>query len=154
MPYTTFWYCCHCDYGPHELRYDHCVDCHRKRCGNCRVQKTQTGTDNHHSHDAVSPCPSAVLDMGHSHFEHGLKDSTSSPKAVPDDVFRPSARGPLVNDLAQANFMELVAPSAHVCSTTYLYFCCECGDGPKVYDHQQRCVICDHVACEYCKPFK
>ncbi|OJI79348.1 hypothetical protein ASPTUDRAFT_47947 [Aspergillus tubingensis CBS 134.48] len=33
-----------------------------------------------------------------------------------------------------------------------LYFCCQCGDGPKLWDRQPRCVICSHSICGYCMP--
>lgn len=34
----------------------------------------------------------------------------------------------------------------------YWYFCCQCNDGPKAYNVQPQCVICNHIACAYCKP--
>src|SRR5271156_2584330 len=33
---------------------------------------------------------------------------------------------------------------------TSLYTCCKCHDGPKVWEHQRRCVSCDHTACRDC----
>ncbi|CAI7567912.1 unnamed protein product [Penicillium discolor] len=38
-------------------------------------------------------------------------------------------------------------------SLTYLYICCGCGDGPKVYNHQPICVPCNHQACGNCENF-
>ncbi|PWY63683.1 hypothetical protein BO83DRAFT_382535 [Aspergillus eucalypticola CBS 122712] len=35
-----------------------------------------------------------------------------------------------------------------------LYFCCQCGDGPKAWGNQPRCVLCQHSICSYCKPVK
>ena len=35
---------------------------------------------------------------------------------------------------------------------TYVYFCCQCNDGPKVLNVQPRCVLCNHPACTNCKP--
>ncbi|KAI2997661.1 hypothetical protein CBS147346_8620 [Aspergillus niger] len=35
-----------------------------------------------------------------------------------------------------------------------LYFCCQCGDGPKSWDNQPRCAICNHNICGYCMPAK
>ncbi|GFF34006.1 hypothetical protein IFM61606_00491 [Aspergillus udagawae] len=37
---------------------------------------------------------------------------------------------------------------------TYMYICCQCGDGPNVYNAQPRCTHCDHIACSDCKPVK
>jgi hypothetical protein len=31
------------------------------------------------------------------------------------------------------------------------YFCCNCNDGPKVWENQPRCVICDHTPCSSCR---
>ncbi|PYI02442.1 hypothetical protein BO78DRAFT_223425 [Aspergillus sclerotiicarbonarius CBS 121057] len=33
-----------------------------------------------------------------------------------------------------------------------LYFCCQCGDGPKLIQNQPQCVVCRHIACSSCKP--
>lgn len=35
-----------------------------------------------------------------------------------------------------------------------LYTCCKCGDGPKVYEHQSKCVLCHHDVCGYCSRWK
>ncbi|PYI08090.1 hypothetical protein BO78DRAFT_417109 [Aspergillus sclerotiicarbonarius CBS 121057] len=35
-----------------------------------------------------------------------------------------------------------------------LYFCCQCGDGPKLYQNQPQCRVCHHIACSSCKPAK
>ncbi|KAF4214391.1 hypothetical protein CNMCM8980_009210 [Aspergillus fumigatiaffinis] len=41
-----------------------------------------------------------------------------------------------------------------VYSQTYMYICCNCGDGPKVYNVQPRCTECNHIVCSSCKPVK
>ncbi|KAL5359390.1 hypothetical protein BJX96DRAFT_174308 [Aspergillus floccosus] len=33
---------------------------------------------------------------------------------------------------------------------TYMYICCQCHDGPKVYNVQPQCVNCHHSACSNC----
>ncbi|KAL4896093.1 hypothetical protein BDV59DRAFT_199305 [Aspergillus ambiguus] len=33
---------------------------------------------------------------------------------------------------------------------TYMYICCQCQDGPKVYNVQPQCVSCNHVVCSNC----
>ncbi|OQD67779.1 hypothetical protein PENPOL_c003G04356 [Penicillium polonicum] len=35
-------------------------------------------------------------------------------------------------------------------SLSYLYICCGCGDGPKVYNLQPICITCSHQACANC----
>ncbi|KAB8258367.1 hypothetical protein BDV32DRAFT_125994 [Aspergillus pseudonomiae] len=44
--------------------------------------------------------------------------------------------------------------SGHVRTNGYLYICCQCNDGPKLYSNQPRCVICQHTACSDCRPVK
>ncbi|RAL06067.1 uncharacterized protein BO80DRAFT_420377 [Aspergillus ibericus CBS 121593] len=34
----------------------------------------------------------------------------------------------------------------------YLYYCCQCGDGPKLWENQPWCILCRHRACSGCKP--
>ncbi|PGH30454.1 hypothetical protein GX50_06775 [[Emmonsia] crescens] len=41
-----------------------------------------------------------------------------------------------------------------VSRATDLYICCACGDGPKVYQNQGRCVNCNHDVCGYCTHVK
>jgi hypothetical protein len=41
------------------------------------------------------------------------------------------------------------APSSSL--KTSLYTCCRCHDGPKVWEHQRRCVNCNHTACSSCR---
>lgn len=40
--------------------------------------------------------------------------------------------------------------SASLYGGTHLFVCCHCGDGPKVYQHQTRCVLCNHDPCSRC----
>ncbi|KAF9894579.1 hypothetical protein FE257_006465 [Aspergillus nanangensis] len=39
-------------------------------------------------------------------------------------------------------------------SQTYMYICCVCHDGPKIYNNQPRCVVCSHDACSNCQHVK
>ena len=32
-----------------------------------------------------------------------------------------------------------------------IYTCCQCGDGPNVWDHQRKCISCGHLVCSHCK---
>ncbi|OJJ38712.1 hypothetical protein ASPWEDRAFT_36387 [Aspergillus wentii DTO 134E9] len=53
-------------------------------------------------------------------------------------------------------------PSTAASSTTLrlghtqraLYVCCQCNDGPKSWDNQPKCAVCNHYVCSSCKPFK
>ncbi|KAL4763766.1 uncharacterized protein BDW70DRAFT_120598 [Aspergillus foveolatus] len=39
-------------------------------------------------------------------------------------------------------------------SSSSLYICCKCNDGPKVYTHNVQCVMCHHIACDLCTHVK
>ncbi|RJE18259.1 hypothetical protein PHISCL_09405 [Aspergillus sclerotialis] len=36
----------------------------------------------------------------------------------------------------------------------YLYICCQCNDGPKLYNVQPVCIVCEHKACKWCSQVK
>ncbi|EIT81238.1 hypothetical protein F9C07_11719 [Aspergillus flavus] len=44
--------------------------------------------------------------------------------------------------------------SGRVRTNGYLYICCNCHDGPKLYNNQPRCVMCQHVVCSDCQHVK
>src|SRR5271170_3480435 len=44
------------------------------------------------------------------------------------------------------------SPPASVKSTSYT--CCQCKDGPKLWELQPKCIKCDHVACKNCVKVK
>lgn len=46
------------------------------------------------------------------------------------------------------------SPSGVCFPGTTFYTCCKCGDGPKVYEHQNKCVICNHEICGACSGWK
>ena len=39
-------------------------------------------------------------------------------------------------------------------SGTNLYYCCKCNDGPKLFNNQPQCVMCEHRVCPSCLPAK
>jgi hypothetical protein len=32
------------------------------------------------------------------------------------------------------------------------YYCCQCDDGPKLFENQPMCVNCNHTVCGNCRP--
>ncbi|KAL2852149.1 hypothetical protein BJX68DRAFT_59805 [Aspergillus pseudodeflectus] len=42
----------------------------------------------------------------------------------------------------------------HNYSSSEMYICCRCGDGPKVWAHQPTCVMCNHTSCDDCTRVK
>ncbi|KAL5042708.1 hypothetical protein BDW71DRAFT_189476 [Aspergillus fruticulosus] len=55
-----------------------------------------------------------------------------------------SHRGHNISQLQRPNYF----------SNSNMWICCSCGDGPKIYDHNPKCVICHHSACDLCTHVK
>ncbi|CDM29310.1 hypothetical protein DTO013E5_5995 [Penicillium roqueforti] len=144
------WYCCDCKFGPHDSAlYMACIECGKPRCSRCICDKVSNNMSVHsHSHDCnpVSAYPTAVT--VHSPRTPTLK-TTAMPIVVPDL--------PGLRPLRRADYTDLSTtplPGTRYNSATYMYICCGCGDGPKVYNHQPQCVQCSHIACSECKRIK
>ncbi|KAE8378603.1 hypothetical protein BDV26DRAFT_188705 [Aspergillus bertholletiae] len=45
---------------------------------------------------------------------------------------------------------SLIGFSGHIRTNGNLYICCKCSDGPKLYEIQPQCVICNHYVCQDC----
>ncbi|KAL1970995.1 hypothetical protein VTN77DRAFT_2829 [Rasamsonia byssochlamydoides] len=158
------WYCCQCHYGPQNILIDAaCTACQRPRCTTCPVQmaypKNSFGGDD----EGTSPYPGVPTII----FDPTVEDTTFSPSdrglslaAAPASqslaLRRPSLAA--CQDMrhmpqAGAGFQRRHRGGIVTCSPkTYMYICCQCHDGPKVYNHQVVCVICHHVACDDCIP--
>lgn len=151
IPFTrimaSLWYCCECNFGPHNSAlYEACIGCGERRCGTCVEEKVYDALRTHsHAHNhchETSPYPSAVaIDTAHT-----LSLNTKSmPIALPGLAgIRPLSR------LRPAPAASPFAGPAHMYSQAYIYICCKCGDGPKLWDNQPSCVSCEHVACGNC----
>ncbi|KAJ5099426.1 hypothetical protein N7532_006427 [Penicillium argentinense] len=146
---ATLWFCCGCQFGPHNAAlYDSCINCGDRRCAAC-VEEKVVGSDalRAHSHDhghchATSPYPSAVaLDTSHTL----PLDTRSMSVALPElPGVRPLSR------LRPTPQTTLFGGVTQTYSQTYMYICCQCHDGPKVYNVQPQCVNCNHMACSVC----
>ncbi|EEH21675.2 hypothetical protein PABG_03891 [Paracoccidioides brasiliensis Pb03] len=69
-----------------------------------------------------------------------------------DFTYRPFASPDPPVPSVMKRFLENFHAGIH--SSTDLYICCICGDGPKVFQNQGRCVNCDHDVCGYCARIK
>jgi hypothetical protein len=45
---------------------------------------------------------------------------------------------------------DLVRRPTNSSAKVGIYICCRCRDGPKVREHQRRCISCNHIACSSC----
>ncbi|KAJ5317505.1 hypothetical protein N7508_002013 [Penicillium antarcticum] len=157
---ASLWYCCGCNFGPHNSSlYDSCIQCGVRRCARCTEEKisdsinmdlNMSSHSHSHSHshscDITSPYPAAVhMDSPHT--------GTINTRAILPQV--PELPG--VRPLLRAEDRDMSSSSlagARVHGATYMYICCNCGDGPKIYNVQPKCIECDHVACSSCTNVK
>ncbi|GIK00241.1 hypothetical protein Aspvir_004261 [Aspergillus viridinutans] len=96
----------------------------------------------HGCHDISSYHAVTVSNRRHPHINHqaSLQGPSMSYEGLPETYFAGrSGRATNMNN---------------VYSQTYMYICCQCGDGPKVYNVQPRCTECNHIVCSSCKPVK
>ncbi|KAJ5134182.1 hypothetical protein N7448_000796 [Penicillium atrosanguineum] len=145
---ASLWYCCDCSFGPHNAAlYDSCVNCQRRRCVECVEEKAADGLNTHnhaHCHES-SPYPSVAS------FNPVRPMSHKTMPAIPTPDL-PGVR-PLYR-AAPALLATSLGATTNYYTETYMYICCNCNDGPKVFNVQPVCVVCNHVACDSCTNVK
>ncbi|KAJ6072316.1 hypothetical protein N7467_010401 [Penicillium canescens] len=153
---ASLWYCCGCNFGPHNSSlYDACIQCGTRRCARCTDEKislsmnmdlnTSSHSHSHsHSHscDPTSPYPAAVP-----------MNSPRTTALVTKAMLPQVPELPRVRTLLSADYTDMSPASlagVRLHGETYMYICCQCNDGPKIYNHQPKCINCNHTACSYC----
>ncbi|EPS34830.1 hypothetical protein PDE_09794 [Penicillium oxalicum 114-2] len=151
---ASMWYCCGCNFGPLDAElHDSCTNCDQTLCSRCPREESSNTYPSHHAgpRQEMSAYPGALS------MSNTVSRKCSTPPLT--RVVAGTGLGELHNirSLSQripdtsCQFFQGVAQ----CSTqTYMYICCKCGDGPKVYNHQPKCVICNHAACGSCQNVK
>ncbi|KAJ5240988.1 uncharacterized protein N7469_002579 [Penicillium citrinum] len=148
---ASLWYCCGCSFGPHNSAlYDACINCGEHRCDFCNEEKTYDSDSlNLHAHSqshGPSPYPATVQLNTARTLSHNTQ---SMPIALPDLTgIRPLSR------LRPTTQTSSLRGPAHIQGHTAMYICCKCNDGPKVWDIEPRCVVCNHDACGSCTNVK
>ncbi|KAL2220095.1 hypothetical protein M432DRAFT_298693 [Thermoascus aurantiacus ATCC 26904] len=144
---SALWYCCNCNYGPHDPAiHAACINCGVRRCDFCPSE----GTKNHASHDCdpVSPYPSvpSTLPPIPETYEATVSRSGHELASATDYLS--------VSNVLNWSHPTRLSTSARTYGHTYMYICCVCGDGPKVFNVQPKCVMCNHTACSNCEQVK
>ncbi|KAJ5461691.1 uncharacterized protein N7458_003243 [Penicillium daleae] len=149
---ATLWYCCGCNFGPFDSDlYDSCINCGQRACSECPREKVNISNYNHphsaHGCHESSPYPSVVA------------FNTAHTVALDTKTMSATGLGDLhtIRSLSRRMPLNMASPfpgAVNFYSQTYMYICCKCGDGPKVYNNQPRCVSCDHEACSRCEEVK
>ncbi|KAJ5906882.1 uncharacterized protein N7473_003798 [Penicillium subrubescens] len=151
---TTLWFCCGCNFGPFNSDlYDSCINCGKYACSMCTREKVTYNSNTHN----------------HNHAAHGCHESSPYPSVVPIDTahtlslqtktMAATGLGDLhsIRSLSRRMPLAMASPfpgAVQFYTQTYMYICCQCGDGPKVYNNQPRCIGCDHEACGSCTQVK
>ncbi|EEQ89047.1 hypothetical protein RJZ56_004708 [Blastomyces dermatitidis] len=136
MPYATHWICGNCNFGPMMIsNYPSCISCSHQPCSCCTYDTVDGSTLRTESLSSSGNL--RTLDHMPSTDCH-LNTYTNPSLPLP------GATREMLEDL-QASIIN---------RATDLYICCSCGDGPKVYQNQGRCVNCDHDVCGYCTHIK
>lgn len=140
---ASLWYCCGCNFGPHNSAlYDACINCGSRRCRQCVDEKVSMRLNT--NSDETSPYPSVVaLDTAHTL-------SLDTQKGL--SIMTADAELPEIRPLSRQGHAALPSRlgGSQLYSQTYMYVCCQCRDGPKVYNVQPVCVVCNHKACSCC----
>ncbi|PYH84732.1 hypothetical protein BO82DRAFT_389762 [Aspergillus uvarum CBS 121591] len=134
-----FWTCCTCLHGLHQIDiHTECLQCGHQRCPSCPVDNRDADMSLHSCHE-MSPYPSTPA---HSACAHSLDAprhrhvpsmmDCRNPIPQPLSVFG-DVRRPFLQDLAGQRL-----PEDRAQTRGNLYFCCQCGDGPKLYQNQPR----------------
>ncbi|KAJ5575931.1 hypothetical protein N7535_002857 [Penicillium sp. DV-2018c] len=152
---TSLWYCCGCNFGPHDSSvYVSCIQCGKARCHQCTEQtevSLNMNVDSHthtHTHTHSDSCslisayPTAMMSFTPS---TPVLEATASSMVVPD---LPGLGTLPQIDCSRISHASLSGIRQH--SETYMYICCSCNDGPKIYNHQPQCVVCNHMVCKDC----
>lgn len=167
MPSTTVWYCCQCGFGPCNDSIDYfCPNCQVKRCYGCETSRISNRCNYGLPGEAeVNPIPEVFAAAGFNTNTYN-KDASLRPFNIPqkhhekisEDSLRPpqgpptclgagdqhSTGSPSISDIFQHGGLTKNRPSSY-------YYCCQCRDGPKLYDLQPVCINCDHKICRYCE---
>ncbi|KAJ5176657.1 uncharacterized protein N7482_002534 [Penicillium canariense] len=144
---ATLWYCCGCNFGPFDADlYVSCINCGKHACDSCnRVKVTMSNYNTHNQ--ALSPYPSVVA--ADTARTLSLETKTMAATGLGELHSIRSFRGPMPSVLASS-----FGGAVQYYSETYMYICCKCHDGPKVYNVQPQCVVCHHEACGECQQVK
>lgn len=138
------WYCCDCQFGPHSVElHNTCIECGTMRCDDCSLEVNTSDYNTTHSCSHELPAyPSTPVQ---SCTGTSLSQIRTMAPITNNTTFTPGLS--LAQGLSSGGHSGIKNYGA-----TYMYFCCQCNDGPKVYNVQPRCVMCNHVACGHCIP--
>ncbi|XHG00099.1 hypothetical protein AWENTII_003569 [Aspergillus wentii] len=126
MAYT--WYCCGCSFGPHDADLQStCLECGERRCEDCTYER-QPSMDACHE---LSPYPVPTSTCHHTSHHLGVSPAMAN-LALPNG---PSLGFENVSGCGIPNMSNEGVKTAGGA----LYICCQCQDGPKLWDNQPKC---------------
>lgn len=139
---ATTYYCCNCRYGAQSiLLCPVCINCGHHGCDMCETDATENISDRE-----IAPATAAEIlvctnassnvDSRHQHLPSATP-SRSPVHKIPDMDVTPAVCGHF-SDEEPAD------------GGGYVWFCCNCRDGPKTCTIQPACCNCGHERCGGC----
>jgi hypothetical protein len=151
MAKTKLYYCCKCDFGPHNVAiHPACIECNHELDGCCHIITTSSADRSASMYEGTSAsgCPSkagSISDVGSSQQDTTLH-SNSNRSATPhhDDPHTT-----VIKETGSSNTKSI--PARGFDGT--LWSCCNCGSGPSPPDTQPQpaCFNCEHLCCDKCQ---
>lgn len=135
------WFCCQCLFGPNNVSIDlHCPSCGETRCYMCNCDygypkdnltmsqypATKNAMNTDYPDTDPDHCSTDTRYCHKSHSQSDIHDTSPTNKCAYGDDY--DGYGP----------------------KTYYYYCCQCNNGPKIWNHEIICIDCHHEACAYC----
>lgn len=131
--------------------HNSCTACNNHRCKSCRNAEVPEINDST-TCSVVSQYP-AVPVLEYSGRSLPSTHLNAFPSITEYSSFKMCRI--IVRQPQQQAVLSITAPGGiKPYNATYMYICCQCGDGPKVFNHQPRCIRCNHDACSKCKEVK
>lgn len=160
MPTHESWYCCHCKMGPNSPDIDlSCPSCYHPRCYDCPQEMASTYSD---AEQSLYPGSLQSPIISH-HHTCETSDQKNGPPPLSPSVFGFHGLSRPPSSTTRSLEMHPTCASDHLDirhhggilnqrPTATAYYCCQCSDGPKLYEVQPVCINCSHHACGSCTP--
>lgn len=136
------YYCCRCRYGPQLVSlYPSCINCEHHSCGCCETDTTEKISDR-----GIAPATAADI-LGCTNASSNV-DSTHQhlPSTTPSKSPVHKITDMDVTPAICVHFSD----EKPIDGGGYVWFCCNCGDGPMGGANNLACSDCRHQRCSSC----
>lgn len=159
MPSNNVWYCCRCGDGPLNLEIiDVCPICSEKRCPDCSEEKISSraafSSMSGEPDLGVNPYPGVSQTMlsnkntiGSSRYMSGSFNCYHRLNILFSLALSqtPSIVHPIVHN--RLSIKDIIYGGGNINNHPHVWYCCQCGDGPKLAVNNVICTECEHGPC-------